>query len=449
MWVSILFSMLSIAARLGEVIGLEKATPKGKVAPTQEFLNASAQCLVLGNIGKPKPYTLPALQLYAQSRYMTSLDPVSEVWTIFGIIVRVALRMGYHRDPTHFPDLTPFDGEMRRRNWALIRQFDLMISFQMGLPSSIQEDQCDTEPPRNLLDSDFDELSWALPASRPESQATEILYFVVKSRMMDIFGKIVRQALSLRPVSYESVMKLDSELQQAYATIPANFKMRPMAQSFADPARLIMVRLNCDLFYLKSKCVLHRKYSSQSQSHLYSREACIKAAMQMLEHQTTVHQESQLGGQLYQDRWMVSSMLQTDFLLAAVILCVDLSESCTDGINDHGNADAEVKYRLLLQSYAICSEQRDASKEAARVSDAMAVMLTRLKPLFPDSAANLPFELAQKAIITHTPSSGSSEPLQGLNEGAYVGTLLDSSEKLDWVRSCFNFATHNDPRPQY
>ena len=76
---------------------------------------------------------------------------------ITGISSRLAMKMGYHREPRHFASISPFEGEMRRRTFIIVEIFDLLSSFQAGLPLIIHEEERDTEPPSNLFDIDFDE----------------------------------------------------------------------------------------------------------------------------------------------------------------------------------------------------------------------------------------------------------------------------------------------------
>jgi len=40
--------------------------------------------------------------------------------------------MGYHRDAKWFPTITPFQAEMRRRTWALVRLSDIIFSHQVS-----------------------------------------------------------------------------------------------------------------------------------------------------------------------------------------------------------------------------------------------------------------------------------------------------------------------------
>lgn len=376
LWVSVLFSILCMSATISQATGTELASPTADPSPRELFLTAAAQCLLIGGYTRPRQYVLEALLLFSQCKYMAKLDPSREGSIVFAIMIRLALRMGYHRDPDHFPHLSVFEGEMRRRTWAMCLQFDLMFSFQLGLPSNIQHDLVDTKHPRNLLDSDFDEHTTILPPSRPETDATQILYFVVKDRMMAVFAKVCRQALSPRPVSAGDVMALDVEVRHIYATIPEPLKIRSVAHSFADPSYLIMVRLNCEFLFQKSICVLHRRHMTHGKE--YSRKACVDAATSILKHLVDLHKEFKPGGQLYADRWMLSSFTLNDFLLGAMILCLAISTRQRIGQWTPESAEAREQLYLLKQAHAMCLELGTTSREARRVADALTVMLTRL-----------------------------------------------------------------------
>jgi hypothetical protein len=56
------------------------------------------------------------------------------VTLLFDIVVRTAMRMGYHRDPSHYPEISVFHSEQRRRAWAVIRQMDITLSSWVSLP---------------------------------------------------------------------------------------------------------------------------------------------------------------------------------------------------------------------------------------------------------------------------------------------------------------------------
>ncbi|ETN39712.1 uncharacterized protein HMPREF1541_05938 [Cyphellophora europaea CBS 101466] len=383
-WMSVLFSICCMASKLASTgrHGGPVITDDGVANPVEQFTSASAQCLVLGGF-KPRPYVIEALALYAQCKYLRSLDPSREVGLVFAILVRLAYRMAYHRDADNFPGISVFEGEMRRRVWAMTRQFDLMSSFQLGLPPNVTQDSWDTKPPRNLLDSDFDEPTKVLPPSRPENEPTQILYFIVKSRLMSNFAKICTHALSFKNSNQFEIAELDRDVRETFNGVPDTLRIRPLSQSFADPPYLIMVRLNCEFLYQKSLLVLHRKYMTQGFE--FSTKACIDSATSIVRYFADIHKEFKVGGQLYLDRWMLGSFTMNDYLLAVMILCLAMSQWCKK--NPAANIDDDEAARELLgmlrTNYRICAEEARFSVEARRVAEAVGAMLRQLHPREP------------------------------------------------------------------
>jgi hypothetical protein len=123
-------------------------------------------------------------------QYLRSADTQFSVYVLVGMLLRISFRMGYHRDPSRFPNISPFKGEMRRRQWLVIMSLDLVTSAQVGLPRSIQSFMYDTQEPRNYIEEDIHEHITELPPSRPESELTQLLYSIILTRVRTIQAKI-------------------------------------------------------------------------------------------------------------------------------------------------------------------------------------------------------------------------------------------------------------------
>lgn len=95
---------------------------------------------------------MEAVLPYALCKHLQKDDPDADTLMIMGVSARLAVRMGYHRDPRHLVKFSPFESEMRRRTFFVIVDLDLLLSFQAGLPAIIHEEEYDTEPPSNLFD---------------------------------------------------------------------------------------------------------------------------------------------------------------------------------------------------------------------------------------------------------------------------------------------------------
>lgn len=182
LWASILFSICDISTRTLSPI---PETRTGDNNKNTRFATAAAHCLASGNYYKPQRFAVEALLLYAQARCLTSVDMSANLAILFGTISRLATTMGYHKDASSSREgVSAFEGEMRRRTWSSFMQLDMLVSFQLGLPSNVQFPTWDTRPPTNLLDSDFDENSVQLPPARPDSETTEPLFYIAKHKLM-------------------------------------------------------------------------------------------------------------------------------------------------------------------------------------------------------------------------------------------------------------------------
>ncbi|KAG0154908.1 hypothetical protein PDIDSM_480 [Penicillium digitatum] len=281
---------------------------------------------------------------------MVARDSEIGLWLVQGMLVQLALSLGYHPDPQNFSSISPFAGEMRRRVWAVIVQMDLRLSSQMALPRLLKLQQYDTAEPRNLLDTDFDENTTELPESRPETEVTPVLYSLARTRIDQMNGLVSDLVNDTREHPYAEIIDLDRKLQEAEASLSPIFRWQPLSQSFMVLPQIVMHRVLLQLAIQRVTVWLHRKYLTPSYYNPaqfeYSRKACIKSAMRILEFQQIVDEETQKDGLLYPVRWMfTSSRLNAVFLLGISILCyyvqltrthpdVSLGEQTDNSIND-------------------------------------------------------------------------------------------------------------------
>ncbi|QGA18702.1 hypothetical protein EYB26_006387 [Talaromyces marneffei] len=295
-----------------------------------------AQCLHLGKYTRGAPYTIEALLLYLHIELLRGEDTRIEPWMILGIIVRLAYRMGYHRDPSHFSNISPFDGEMRRRLWSMLVQLDIQISGQVGLPRMAREDQGDTREPRNLLDEDLHHDMQELPPPRPEAVQTEIQYSLSESKLLSIRGRIDdwKEALTNRRINVAAaeadVARLDKQLDDAYAALPELLRMRPMARSLVDNTETILRRFVLFLHIQEAKCLFQDHPVSPHSKY-------VEAALQILQCQRILYDETQLSGRLYKDRWKLRPLLKASCLMATAVLCSEI-----DSLNNNASHNASV-----------------------------------------------------------------------------------------------------------
>lgn len=446
-WLGLCYAMMTLALQSYDRAGDEPPEYRGRARElSHEYRLLTAQCILLADITQPIAQLLETLVLHVQAEYGRSRDAEPGVLLLTSLCVRLAMRMGYHRDPGPYTSITPFMGEMRRRVWTFIRQIDLLISFQFGMPAMVRTDHIDTQPPRNLYDDEIHEDMKALPPSRPSFEATPMTYMIAKSRMTFTFGQIVERTQSLtNPPSYEETMSFDQQLRDIRASHPPLLQMRSFQDSARDPANLIMQRIGLELVYLRSLFVLHRRFIARGRDnprYAYSRRTCIDASLEMLAHQATLHEEAQPGGRLRSVKWYISSLTTHDFLLAAANVCMDLFHAveaeCRANSNVRKTSSNPSSPTYVAETYpegrresmmaaverciGIWESVREDSMEAYKASIGLRVMVDKLK-------ARQASRQQQQGNVSN--STQQRSPPQALGFGMFPGGNMADFGKTD------------------
>jgi hypothetical protein len=115
-------------------------------------------------------------------------ENVSVIWTYTGLVVRMAQRLGLHRDGSHYPNLKPFQIEMRRRIWWQAVLLDALTSEDYGCDPTLIESITDTQLPRNINDSDFGPDTLEIPDSK--TGCTEMTFGLIRFEISACLRKI-------------------------------------------------------------------------------------------------------------------------------------------------------------------------------------------------------------------------------------------------------------------
>jgi len=128
-------------------LGHEKqaALRKYRFAAEQAFARA-------GFLSTQELLVLQALLLFLTC--VRRQDDTRYVWTLTGLLIRLANALGVHRDGEQF-NLSPFETELRRRLWWQICTLDVRASEDHGCDPSIIEQSFDTKFPLNINDADI------------------------------------------------------------------------------------------------------------------------------------------------------------------------------------------------------------------------------------------------------------------------------------------------------
>ncbi|PHH93016.1 hypothetical protein CDD83_2126 [Cordyceps sp. RAO-2017] len=172
---ALLFSIYTMAVISLSDTECIQALDMARETAIQKFLAGTKSALMRFDF--LKNYDTSALQ--ALIFYLYSLQGRYDrhaLWILSGTVVRIAQKMGFHRDGEQL-DLDPFEIEMRRRVWWQIVIIDCRHAMQSGLRQSMLPPRWDTKMPQNVNDADL--LPGATEPIQPREGPTEMAFCIM------------------------------------------------------------------------------------------------------------------------------------------------------------------------------------------------------------------------------------------------------------------------------
>ena len=435
-WLGLLYSIFCLALQSYGRDGDEPINFQGLSAEVSDiYRKRAAQCILTASLSTTSAYSLEALMLYSISEYSRLPDGNAGVWMVMGLVVRKSMHVGLHRDPKWFPGISPFESEVRRRLWISVAQMDLLLSFQLGLPSMIRYPESDVEPPRNLYEEEIYEEMTELPPSRPPNEPTLISYIIAKQHLFEVFVQVVDYLNCTRGYSYHRVIELNKALSDVRAQIPPHLQLQPFESPFVEPSALLLQRLQLQMFYDKAICVLNRRFLIQPETclvHKQAQKTCIQSALSLISIQARMQREG--------IKWYHFSLTNHDFILAAVIISLILYIlSEIKGIKGpRFNSEEAFDYaedqllQALTTTKEIWSEVRVNSVDACKALKMIDFMLEKIETpklgsLSISTSSRDGFEQANTVV-----SSNVSQPQPPLGIDHPPQNFDDNPSSFDW-----------------
>ncbi|KIV97951.1 hypothetical protein PV10_01646 [Exophiala mesophila] len=201
------------------------------------------------------------------------------VWIAAGELLRSAIYMGLHRDPTWFPRATPLKIEMSRRLWNTILEICVQSSIQSGAPPLLSMEQFDCQPPRNF---DDDQLMTDDPVPKPESVLTQSSVAIALRSTLPSRLRVVHFLNDLGSTkSYQDALRLDNQLRTAYRVMCRTLRsLTPdsggATLKFAINAVEVLIR-----HYLSTLHVPFLGTSNDDTAYAYSRKVVIDNSLKI------------------------------------------------------------------------------------------------------------------------------------------------------------------------
>ncbi|KAM0244510.1 hypothetical protein ACHAP5_006191 [Fusarium lateritium] len=166
------------------------------------------------------------------------------VWILSGVVIRIAHKMGVHRDGETL-GLTPFETEIRRRVWWQIIVIDAMYAVTSGLKPGLVPSGCNTKIPQNVNDTDFSADSITIkPREGPTDMAFVLIFYeivnFVKDHPVTDFEHLALGGHGLEPGTPEYAVYLASMREMENLADMLDARIMQVEKDYCDPSAGIL-----------------------------------------------------------------------------------------------------------------------------------------------------------------------------------------------------------------
>ncbi|KAH6633915.1 fungal-specific transcription factor domain-containing protein [Chaetomium sp. MPI-SDFR-AT-0129] len=144
-------------------------------------------------------------------------DDTRFAWSLTGLLIRLSQALGLHRDGSHFPNLKPFQIEMRRRLFWAVCVLDLRSAEDQGTELTIVSGTFDTQIPLNINDADISPDSTSLPKAREGT--TDMTFSLIRYEICSLSRRLHTVSAEIAPPSAAEADKTLEEREALLAEV--------------------------------------------------------------------------------------------------------------------------------------------------------------------------------------------------------------------------------------
>jgi hypothetical protein len=143
------------------------------------------------------------------------------VWISAGTLLREAVYIGLHKDPSRLPRMGAFESEMRRRIWNTILELNVQFSLISGGPCLISLEDFNTQPPGNYNDDDLvkynnQTANYDIHAS-DEGVYTDTSFVIALRRALPARLAVIKFLNDIATSgTYEETLRIDTAVRESY-----------------------------------------------------------------------------------------------------------------------------------------------------------------------------------------------------------------------------------------
>ncbi|KAF2490806.1 hypothetical protein BU16DRAFT_135299 [Lophium mytilinum] len=288
------YTLPQVTAVLAMGYAMDDQTPPNEDSSHGSYLKHAAVDLTqawIDDLGRKHRTELPTIQvevLLLLARSLRQLPP-EKLWSSTGALVRSAMVIGLHMDPSKVRDISPFYAEMRRRLWATVVEMDLQASINAGMPIVAPDVDFTSLVPLNIDDSDFDSTSTELPIGKPLSVMTDTLAQVYLASCLPQRIKLMTLVQSTsKQLALAEVAAHGRKIEDSLSRKPPSLDIRNGGKQAGDVGSLLH-QILLDLYLRRPLLCLYRPILLAGRQDLPGfseiQASCLESSLAILSYQ--------------------------------------------------------------------------------------------------------------------------------------------------------------------
>lgn len=285
-------------------------------------------------------------------------------WISAGTLLRAAMMIGLHREPSLFPQIPALEAEIRRRLWATVLELTVQSALDSGMPPMISVHDYDCGMPSNIDDDQIDESLEGLPPAKPMDVYTHTSGQLALAGHLPLRLQIVEGLNRLHsPISFLDALEMYKSLSGSCRSVSAKFQTFLAGDSTSDSptASAFQVKL-LDQLSRRFLLSLHVPFVLQARSDLtyyYSRKVCLESSFFALSYQNQGD-----GSDDYKSLQTFSrGFFKSIFLQAGFMLFVELTARLSDDDFECSMVlDYNALYHVLGQLVETCRRRLEVGE---------------------------------------------------------------------------------------
>ncbi|KAH1585865.1 hypothetical protein KXV51_004595 [Aspergillus fumigatus] len=233
--------------------------------------------------------TLDGIQIHCLLLLARQVNRVGAdlAWVSAGSLIRMAMQMGFHQDPSNLGETSALQRELRRRLWYTILELNVQAALDSGMAPMITAAEYNTQPPSNLDDDDLLEAyGETLPAKASSIPTqTSVLRLLADSLPLRLEAARIINNLQDKP-PYDQVLRLGSELASVCRSARTFVdQLKPTEPDLSTHEARQFRYIFCEHFLSRFLLSLHYPYAIQSKRsplYIYSQKVSLESALDLV-----------------------------------------------------------------------------------------------------------------------------------------------------------------------